>query len=268
MDRGAMIDSIYYSDEDVEVVELRSRLQHYRSTSPSSMVGWIPFGLALLLAVVTWQSWHILYPGFARLQSFASSGFLQSVEAPVETEYLPSSAAAQTPDPIDQRLSHLFSPQVLHWRDQILSWADQNQLDPNLVAVVMQIESCGYPGARSTAGAMGLFQVMPYHFDGTVDPFDPDVNALTGLSYLSQSSELANGQLDRTLAGYNGGHGVIHLPSSQWSPETIRYVAWGTGIMTDIAAGLDSSPTLQAWLEAGGSILCSQASTASLSTSD
>lgn len=258
------MDSPFCTDEDVEVLELRSRLQYYRSTSTPSMVGWIPFGLALLLAVVTWQSWHILYPGFARLQSLAASGVFQATEGQMDTEYFPSSAAAaQSPDRIDDPLSNLFTPQVLFWRDQILAWSEQFQLDPNLVAVVMQIESCGYTEARSSAGATGLFQVMPYHFDALDDPYDPTTNALTGLNYLSQSFDLAGGQLDRTLAGYNGGHGVIHLPSSQWNPETIRYVAWGTGILSDIAAGLDTSPTLQAWLDAGGNLLCSQAATAS-----
>jgi hypothetical protein len=263
------MDSAFYTNEDSESVELRSRLQHYRSTSTPSMVGWIPFGLALVLAVVTWQSWHILYPGFARLQSLASSGIFQSGEAQADTEYYSSGQpAAQANEPIDLRLSTVFAPQVLHWREQILAWADLHQLDPNLVAVVMQIESCGYPAAQSSAGAMGLFQVMPYHFDDLEDPYDPTINAETGLNYLSRSLDLANGQIDRALAGYNGGHGVIHLPSSQWTTETIRYVAWGTGILGDISAGLDTSPTLQAWLEAGGSHLCSQAATANLSTAE
>jgi hypothetical protein len=263
------MDPEYYTDEDCESLELRSRLQHYRSTSTPSMVGWIPFGLTLVLAIVTWQSWHILYPGFSRLQSLASSGIFQSVETHAETEYYsPGQLAAQASDAIDQRLSNLFAPQVLHWREQILAWADLHQLDPNLVAVVMQIESCGYPAAISSAGAMGLFQVMPYHFNDRDDPYDPNINAETGLNYLSRSFDLANGQIDRALAGYNGGHGVIHLPSSQWTTETIRYVAWGTGILGDISAGLETSPTLQAWLEAGGSHLCSQAATASLSAAE
>ncbi|MBI1856315.1 MAG: transglycosylase SLT domain-containing protein [Chloroflexi bacterium] len=51
-----------------------------------------------------------------------------------------------------------------YWAAAISRWANASNLDPNLVAVVMQIESCGNPSARSSAGAMGLFQVMPFHF--------------------------------------------------------------------------------------------------------
>jgi hypothetical protein len=262
-----MMESNFYSDEEIEAHELRARLQHYRSTAVPSIVGWIPFGLALILAIVTWQSWHILYPGFARLQTLALSEFFHPSDTSTETEYLDSNFQ-EINTQSEQLLSPLFTPQVLQWGDQILAWADEFQLDPNLVAVVMQIESCGSPSAHSSAGAVGLFQVMPYHFDAHDDPYDPSINAQTGLNYLARSFELASGQIDRTLAGYNGGHGVISLPSGQWSDETIRYVSWGTGILSEIAAGLDSSPTLEAWLAAGGSHLCNQAFTAMLAENE
>ena len=256
----------YITDREAEAQELRARLNHHRSTAVPSMVGWIPFGLTLILAVVTWQSWHILYPGFARLQSLASSGSLNPQETNIQTEYFINDEDIHTSvDQEPSRLSPVFTPQVMHWEDQILDWSDRYQLDPNLVAVVMQIESCGYANARSSAGALGLFQVMPYHFDEHDNPLDPATNADTGLAYLARSVSLANGQIEQALAGYNGGHGVIHLPSSQWSAETVRYVFWGKGILSDIAGGLETSPTLDSWLAAGGSYLCSQASSAFLS---
>jgi hypothetical protein len=61
-------------------------------------------------------------------------------------------------------LSPIFTPEIHYWADSIIRWAAASNLDPNLAAVVMQIESCGDPRATSRAGAMGLFQVMPYHF--------------------------------------------------------------------------------------------------------
>ena len=253
----------YYPDEEVEAQELRSRLLRHRSTAVPSMVGWIPFGLALILAVVTWQSWHLIYPGLARLQFFALDEVVNRPEAAIETEYFSGESTSLVADNQGQlQLLTVFTPQVLHWENQILEWADLYHLDPNVVAVVMQIESCGYPDARSSAGAMGLFQVMPYHFDDQDNPFDPATNAETGLRYFARSQDLANDEIDRALAGYNGGHGVIDLPTSHWSSETIRYVTWGSGILSDIAAGLEVSPTLEAWLAAGGSHLCSQASSA------
>ena len=52
-------------------------------------------------------------------------------------------------------ISPVFQPEVQYWSAAIQVWASAAGLDPNLVATVMQIESCGDPRARSRAGAMG-----------------------------------------------------------------------------------------------------------------
>ena len=90
-------------------------------------------------------------------------------------------------------LSPIFTPEIQHWSGSILRWAAEANLDPNLAAVVMQIESCGDPRATSRAGAMGLFQVMPFHFLPAENPYHPDTNALRGLGYLKRSLDAANG---------------------------------------------------------------------------
>jgi len=90
-------------------------------------------------------------------------------------------------------LSPVFSPEIQYWSGSIRAWAAAAGLDPNLVATVMQIESCGDPRALSPAGAMGLFQVMPFHFAAGDDPYNPDTNALRGLAYLRRSLVAANG---------------------------------------------------------------------------
>ena len=178
-----------------------------------------------------------------------------------ETALSPSSMA--NPAPLDtsssQSISSLFSPEVRHWTDQILNWAEAYELDPNLIATVMQIESCGFSEARSGAGAAGLFQVMPYHFEEGEDLYDPQTNAHRGLRYLAGSLAKSNGDPVLALAGYNGGHGVISWLPEQWTAETKRYVQWGAGILSDITAGFSSSPTLEAWLNAGGASLCAKA---------
>ena len=136
------------------------------------------------------------------------------------------------------------------------SWAAAAGLDPNLVATVMQIESCGDPRALSPAGAMGLFQVMPYHFAAGDDPYNPDTNATRGLAYLKRSLAAANGNARLALAGYNGGIGVIGQPESTWASETRHYALVGSGIYADASSGMTTSPRLEAW---GGAGLCPQA---------
>lgn len=111
-----------------------------------------------------------------------------------------------------------------YWEGLITFFATERQMDPNLAAVVMQIESCGDPMAVSPSGALGLFQVMPFHFSGGQDSLDPETNARAGLDYLAEALRLANGKVDLALAGYNGGHSVINLPAGLWPNETRRYV--------------------------------------------
>jgi hypothetical protein len=211
---------------------------------------WLSFGLGLLS--LGWMTSRPGSPGYListapRTASGAAAGPTAST--------LPSANASI-------ELSNLFSPEVLVWEADILRWADQHDLDPNLVATVIQIESCGHPNVRSSAGAMGLFQVMPFHFQPGENPLDPDTNARRGLAYLSRALQLAQGRVDLALAGYNGGHGVIRRDITTWAAETQRYVHWGYGILDDIAAGYESSPTLNDWLQTGGASLCSRAAAA------
>jgi soluble lytic murein transglycosylase-like protein len=155
--------------------------------------------------------------------------------------------------------SPVFTPEVQYWSGRIQVWAAATGLDPNLVATVMQIESCGDPRARSRAGAMGLFQVMPFHFTTRDDPYNPDTNALRGLDYLRRSLETAHGDPRLALAGYNGGIGVIGWSESGWAAETQRYAYWGSGIYAEASSGVSESLRLQEWLTAGGVSLCRQA---------
>jgi hypothetical protein len=175
-------------------------------------------------------------------------------------------AQAETPDlPTEKALpmndggiAPLFTVEVQAWESEILAWSEEYQLDPNLVATVMQIESCGYLMAESRAGARGLFQVMPYHFQEGENPFHPNTNAKRGLRYLRQAQE-AGGNPRLALAGYNGGISGASLPQDQWPDETVRYVYWGLQIYKDARSGLSQSDRLQEWLDHGGAALCRMA---------
>jgi soluble lytic murein transglycosylase-like protein len=157
------------------------------------------------------------------------------------------------------QLSAVFTPEVQYWKDSILRWAAAAGLDPNLVAVIVQIESCGDPFARSGAGAVGLFQVMPDHFLPSDDPAAPDTNAARGLDYLRRSLSASGNDVRLALAGYNGGIGLVSAGERSWPAETLRYAYWGNGIYTDAVSGASRSPRLDEWLSAGGASLCTQA---------
>ncbi len=164
-------------------------------------------------------------------------------------------------------ISPVFTPEVQHWAAKIVAWAKQYDVDPNAIATVMQIESCGDFQAGSGAGAQGLFQVMPFHFTPSDDMHDPDTNARVGIGYFKEGLALAEGHVGLALAGYNAGHGVINAGWADWPSETKRYYLWGTGIYVDALKGSASSASLQDWLNAGGSILCRQAADRQATTS-
>jgi len=157
-------------------------------------------------------------------------------------------------------ISPIFTVEVQRWGTDITRWASASALDPNLVAVILQIESCGDPLARSSAGAMGLFQVMPFHFHTGENPYSPETNALRGLDYLARSLSAANGDTRLALAGYNGGIGVISRYEWTWSAETKRYVYYGLPIYEDAHNGKTSRLMLEEWYRRYGVSLCKQAS--------
>jgi soluble lytic murein transglycosylase-like protein len=156
-------------------------------------------------------------------------------------------------------ISPIFTPEVQHWGKQIVGWAATYTLDPNLIATVMQIESCGNPQAVSGSEAQGLFQVMPFHFEAGEAMLDPEINARRGLTYLAEGLARAGDKPGLALAGYNGGHSLIDKFWSEWPAETQRYYYWGSGIYADVKAGGSTSPTLDEWLAAGGASLCERA---------
>ena len=85
--------------------------------------------------------------------------------------------------------------------------ARRQQLDPDLVRAVVQVESAFQPGAESHKGAMGLMQLMPEtaRVLSVRDPWDPNDNLQGGTVYLRHLLDRFGGQLELALAGYNAG---------------------------------------------------------------
>lgn len=162
--------------------------------------------------------------------------------------------------PMSGTIAPLFTPPVQYWGAEIGQWAQQYGIDPNLMATVMQIESCGHPTVISSAGAQGLFQVMPFHFASSEVMTDPATNARRSANFLNECTRYARGDAGLTLACYNGGPSVVNKSFHTWAAETQRYYVWGVAIYADATQHNQSSVALEAWLEAGGMHLCRRAS--------
>jgi soluble lytic murein transglycosylase len=112
----------------------------------------------------------------------------------------------------------------LYYRDSIVGYGHQYHLDPALIAAVVYEESRFKTNARSSAGAIGLMQLLPStargiaaHTGGTTfdprhDLYDADLNLRYGSWYLAHLRQKYAGRRnsgDLALAAYNAGQANV-----------------------------------------------------------
>ncbi len=136
-----------------------------------------------------------------------------------------------------------------NWDVEIQGASRRFNIPPEWIRAVMQVESGGkarWKGGEpvvSTAGAMGLMQIMPDTFLELKDryglgddPHDPKTNILAGAAYLRELYDLYGAP--GFLAAYNAGPGRYreHIQDGRPLPlETRRYVE----IIAPQIAGID-----------------------------
>jgi soluble lytic murein transglycosylase len=108
----------------------------------------------------------------------------------------------------------------LKYAGAIRAGAARYDLDPALVAAVVYAESKFDEHARSSAGAVGLMQILPDTADQIADQSggvtftagdleNPRINVRYGSYYLRQALDTFDGDVRAAVASYNAGMGVV-----------------------------------------------------------
>lgn len=141
----------------------------------------------------------------------------------------------------------LFKPALrrlfpIKYTETIVAAARHNELEPLLVAAVIQVESGFRDNAESAKGARGLMQIMPetgewaaqqMRWDTFDVPmlFDPTTNVTVGTWYLRHLFNLFDDNLPVVLAAYNAGQNRVlgWLNEGRWDgrSETLEDVPFG-----------------------------------------
>ncbi len=113
-----------------------------------------------------------------------------------------------------------WQPNITKWADLITQYATDNGLDPNLVAAVVEEESKGNPNLVSSAGAVGLLQIMPYEAGFTWRPRatilrKPAANLEWGSHTLNEIVRQAQGRITLAIMAYNSGWDRIQLRTTR-----------------------------------------------------
>jgi len=118
--------------------------------------------------------------------------------------------------------------------DLITEAANRHQVDARLVHAVIQAESAYNASAISSAGAVGLMQLMPdtARRYGVVNRNDPVQNIDGGTHYLKDLLRMFNSNLDLAVAAYNAGENAVirYHNSIPPYPETRNYVKTVLGL--------------------------------------
>lgn len=164
-------------------------------------------------------------------------------------------------------------PTVRHWDGLINQMAKKYDIDANVVAIVMTMESGGDAHAASEANAVGLMQITPIaaedisksRLQKPTTKFnldDPATNIEFGTAYLAYLRDVFgdaaqapgwNSTVELIAAGYNGGPGAaasLEKGDGLHDTQTVVYSRDAFNMWRERHAA--SSPTFDRWKERGG----------------
>jgi hypothetical protein len=132
-----------------------------------------------------------------------------SVSATVEEP--PKDVFHQEMQRINVAIRKQFFANAVPFGDIIHAKAQKYDIDPALVAAVVETESRFRTNARSQVGARGLMQLMPRtgRWLGASNLYNAEQNVDAGAKYLKYLNRRFDGNLTKTIAAYNAGEGNV-----------------------------------------------------------
>lgn len=206
---------------------------------------------------------------FVTLAGMTTANYIQDRRVPLA--YQPAGiSAAWIPD------------SVRRWEDDIKQMAERYNVDPDLIAIIMTMESGGYAKAESKAGAKGLMQITDPTAGDIAQKFlkeprkkydltDPRTNIEFGVAYLAYLRDEFGADrhgpdwiatVELVAAGYNGGPGTANaLEKGEGLRDTQPVVYSRDAFNMWRERHAKQSPTFERWAERGGSRLLELAAT-------
>lgn len=172
---------------------------------------------------------------------------------------------------------------VKHWEKPIDEMAKKYNVDPNLIAILMTLESGGYSKAESADGAQGLMQITPLTAQDISAKFlkkptsrynlrDPRTNIEFGTAYIAYLRDYFGtakqgpdwtATVELVAAGYNGGPGAAgRLEAGKGLTDTQTVVYSRDAFNMWRERHNHNSPTYDRWKERGGQTLIDAANAA------
>ncbi len=111
----------------------------------------------------------------------------------------------------------------------VIDVATRHNIESELISAIIHVESYYNPRAESSAGALGLMQLMPETARryGVSNRQNPEQNIEGGVRYLSELMSMFGNDLNLVLAAYNAGENAVKRHGNRIPPypETRLYVA-------------------------------------------
>ena len=144
-------------------------------------------------------------------------------------------AGVQAKPDTSRHIDHAGPPSGHHMTEDRLKQmivqeaAKTTNVTPSVALAVAKIESGFRPHVVSSAGAIGVMQIMPRTGRdlfglSRAELFDPAINIRAGVTFLDKLIDRYGGRVDLALSHYNGGSRVTAGPQPKIIPVTRGYV--------------------------------------------